>query len=77
MLEWTRFYWGIENGLHFRRDATLNEDAIQMSNVNQAQVTAVLNNFIIALANKMGFSSLASVRRHFDAHIASTLASAH
>ena len=77
MLEWTRFYWGIENGLHFRRDATLNEDAIQMSNVNQAQVTAVLNNFIIALANKMGFSNLASVQRHFDAHIASTLASPH
>lgn len=75
MLEWTRAYWGIENGLHFRRDTTLNEDAIQMSNPNQAQVTAVMNNFIVALANKMGFSNLASVRRHFDAYITMALAS--
>ena len=75
MLEWTRTYWGIENGLPFRRDTTLNEDAIRMSNPNQAQVTAVLNNFIVALANKMGFSNRASVRRHFDAFISLALAS--
>ncbi len=75
MLEWTRAHWGIENGLHFRRDTTLNEDAIRMSHPNQAQVTAVMNNFIVALANKMGFSNLASVRRHFDAYITMALAS--
>ena len=75
MLKWTRDYWWIENGLHFRRDTTLNEDAIRMSNPNQAQVTAVMNNFIVALANKMGFSNLASVRRHFDAYITMALAS--
>lgn len=66
---------GIENGLHYRRDKTLNEDAIRMSNCNQAQVIAVLNNFIVGLANKMGFSNLASVRRHFDAQLNLALAS--
>lgn len=75
MLEWTRDHWGIENGLHFRRDTTLHEDAIRMSNPNQAQVIAVLNNFVIALANKMGLSNLASVRRHFDASITMALVS--
>ena len=76
VLEWTRSHWGIENGLHFRRDTTLNEDDIHISNPNQAQVTAVLNNFIVALAYTIGFSNLASVRRHFDAYITMALASA-
>ena len=31
VLEWTRSHWGIENGLHFRRDTTLNEDNIPSS----------------------------------------------
>ena len=69
MLTWTRAYWGIENGLHYRRDATLREDAIRMSSRNQARVTATLNNFIIGLASKLRFSNLASARRHFNAQL--------
>ena len=69
MLDWTRVYWGIENGLHFRRDTTLREDATRMSSDNQAEVMATLNNFIIGLANKLRFSNLASARRHFDAQL--------
>jgi len=75
LLEWTRSYWGIENGLHYRRDTTLREDATRISDTNQAQVMAVLNNFIVALANKLGFSNLASARRHFDAQLNLGLAS--
>lgn len=67
ILEWTRNYWGIENGLHYRRDKTLHEDAIRMRDDKQAQAIAALNNFIVGLARKMGFSNLASARRHFDA----------
>lgn len=67
MLDWTRSYWGVENGLHYRRDKTLKEDATRMGDTNQAQVVAALNNFIVGLAAKMGFSNLASARRHFDA----------
>jgi predicted transposase YbfD/YdcC len=69
LLEWTQAYWGIENGLHYRRDKTLQEDETRMANVNQAQVIATLNNFIIGLATKLGFKNLASAQRHFDAEI--------
>ena len=69
VLKWTRSYWGIENGLHYRRDKTLREDSIRMSDDNQAEVMAVLNNFIVGLAGKLGFSNLASARRHFDAQL--------
>ncbi|MGH7927958.1 MAG: ISAs1 family transposase [Candidatus Binatia bacterium] len=69
LLEWTRAYWGIENGLHYRRDKTLAEDATRISNRQQAQVLAVLNNFIVGLAAKLGFSNLAAARRHFDAQL--------
>ena len=74
LLKWTRSYWGIENGLHYRRDTTLQEDAIRMSDTNQAQVTAVLNNFIVSLASKLRFSNLASARRHFNAQLNLSLA---
>ncbi len=74
LLGWIRSYWGIENGLHYRRDKTLREDAIRMSKSNQAQVTAVLNNFIVALASKLRLSNLASARRVFDAQINMALA---
>jgi uncharacterized protein YdaU (DUF1376 family) len=69
ILEWTRSYWGIENGLHYPRDKTLREDSIRMSNDKQAEVTAILNSFIVGLAKKLGFSNLASARRHFDAQL--------
>jgi predicted transposase YbfD/YdcC len=73
LLAWTRAYWGIENGLHYRRDTTLREDATRMSSETQAQVIATLNNFIIGLTNKLRFSNLASARRHFDAQLNLTL----
>ncbi len=74
LLEWTRSYWGIENGLHYRRDKTLREDATRMNDDNQAQVVAALNNFIVGLASKMGFSNLASARRHFNVQLNLALA---
>jgi hypothetical protein len=39
----------------------------------QAQVMAVLNNFIIGLARKLGFHNLASAQRCFDAAIGAEL----
>ena len=44
LLAWTRSYRGIENGLHYRRDKTLQEDDTRMSIAKQAQVMATLNN---------------------------------
>ncbi len=75
LLEWTRNHWGIENGLHYRRDVTLDEDGTRMSNDYLAEAMAVLNNFIIGLMSKLGFRNLASARRKFDAKFTLALSS--
>jgi predicted transposase YbfD/YdcC len=68
-LAWTRQHWGIENGLHYRRDVTLKEDATRMSNTHQASVLATLNNFVVALTRCLGFDNLAFARRFFHAKL--------
>lgn len=67
LLTWTRQHWGIENGLHYRRDVTLKEDATRMSDTHQGRVLATLNNFVIALAQCWGIDNLANARRSFQA----------
>jgi predicted transposase YbfD/YdcC len=69
LLEWTRHHWGIENGLHYRRDVTLKEDTTRMSSSPQANVVATINNFIVGLAGKLGFSNLSNMLRIADAKI--------
>jgi len=54
----------------------MREDATRMSDDNQAQVMATMNNFIIGLVNKLGFKNLANARRHFDAQLNLKLATA-
>ena len=73
ILQWTRQYWGIENGLHYRRDVTLREDATQISEPPLAKMMSAINNFVVALTQKLGYSNLASARRIFDARIAAQL----
>jgi predicted transposase YbfD/YdcC len=73
LLTWVRQYWGIENGLHYRRDATLREDATRFTNENMARAMSIFNNFIIGLTQKLGFSNLAKARRQFNASIARQL----
>lgn len=73
LLKWTRDYWGIENGLHYRRDVTLREDATRISQPRLARAIAAINNFIVALTQKLGYANLASARRIFNAKIAAQL----
>jgi predicted transposase YbfD/YdcC len=73
LLCWSRTYWGIENGLHYRRDVTLREDATRISHPALAQVIAAINNLVVAIAQKLGYSNLASARRFFNARIAAQL----
>lgn len=61
-------YWAIENGLHYRRDKTLKEDATRMSSPIRAQVMAILNNLVIGIVKLQGFDTLPSARRFFCAH---------
>jgi hypothetical protein len=37
LLQMTRSYWGVENGLHYRRDVTLLEDRTQMTKGKMGQ----------------------------------------
>jgi hypothetical protein len=68
LLELTRAYWGIENGLHYRRDVTLREDATRMKNTRMAQVWATINNLLIGLLPHLPFTDLPQARRFFAAH---------
>lgn len=67
LLDYIRNYWGIENGLHYRRDKTLQEDDTRMKHPLQAEAMAVLNNFIVGFSQQHGFDNLAEARRFFDA----------
>lgn len=74
MLELVRSEWGIENGLHYRRDVTFHEDKTRMTRKTLARSMAIINNLIIALLSKHGFSNHAQARRFFDAKPATALA---
>jgi predicted transposase YbfD/YdcC len=68
LLDLTRAYWGIENGLHYRRDVTLREDATRMKSEKAAQVWATLNNLLVGLLPRLPFNDLPQLRRHCAAH---------
>ena len=49
LLHMIRFYWGIENGLHYRRDVTLLEDHTRMTKGSMGQVMACINNLVLGI----------------------------
>lgn len=67
LLRLTRAYWGIENGLHYRRDVTLQEDATRLTVGNAGHNLAILNNLVVSLCLQAGFHNLAKARRLFAA----------
>ena len=68
LLELIRSHWGIENGLHYRRDKTLREDWCHLKQGQAPRAMAVINNLIVGLVLRLGWTNLAEARRHFDAH---------
>jgi len=75
LLKRIRSYWGIENGLHYRRDVTLCEDHTRMTKQNMARAMACINNLIIGLLiGKKKYRFLPSARRYYDAHPSEALA---
>jgi predicted transposase YbfD/YdcC len=73
LLALVRQYWGIENGLHYRRDVTLQEDATRLTVGNAGHNMAIFNNLVIGLAFQHGFHNLAKARRLFNAQPARAL----
>lgn len=67
LLRLVRGYWGIENGLHYRRDVTLHEDRTRLTLGQAGHVMAILNNVVIGLCLRNGQNNLAKSRRFFNA----------
>jgi predicted transposase YbfD/YdcC len=69
LLRFRREHWGIETGLHYRRDVTFKEDATRMTIGNTGKVMASINNLVIALIHQANFQNAAQARRWFAAHL--------
>jgi predicted transposase YbfD/YdcC len=65
LLRIARAEWGIENGLHYRRDVTLEEDACQLRRGRAPQTNAALNNLVVSLVLSSGATNLAAAQRAF------------
>lgn len=63
LLELTRGHWGIENGLHYRRDVTMGEDASRIRKGEAPEVMAALRNSILHLLSDVVAPSVASAIR--------------
>lgn len=74
LLSIRRAHWGIETGLHYRRDVTLQEDATRMTVGNTAKVMASINNLVLALLRQANFHNAAQARRWFAAHLSAAFA---
>jgi len=68
LLQVIRRHWGIENGLHYRRDETLREDRCHSKRGQAPRALAVIHNLIVGLTVRLGWTNLAAARRYFDAH---------
>jgi predicted transposase YbfD/YdcC len=73
LLNLRRAHWGIETGLHYRRDVTLKEDATRMTVGNTGKIMASINNLVLALIRQAGFYNSAQARRYFAAHLPRTV----
>jgi len=67
--EMVRSYWGIENGLHYRRDVTLREDETRFTKDSAAHIMCIINNIILGLIAKSGYQFVPSARRYFAANL--------
>jgi predicted transposase YbfD/YdcC len=69
LLQKIRSYWGIESGLHYRRDVTLREDYTRMTQGHMGQAMACLNNLLLGiLLSKKKYRTIPTARRYFNAH---------
>ena len=67
LLSFSRQYWGIENGLHYRRDVTFKEDSFRLGVGHAARVMAILTTLVLGLILKHGFLNVPDARRKYCA----------
>lgn len=69
LLDVVRGHWHIENGLHYRRDVSLHEDASQVRMGYAPHILACLNNAVCGMAARHGQHNLAALQRSINAAI--------
>jgi predicted transposase YbfD/YdcC len=69
LLQATRQHWGIETGLHGRRDGLFREDAMRTRAGQAPHVMATLNNLALSLLGRMGITNVAEAQRALNYHI--------
>jgi predicted transposase YbfD/YdcC len=62
LLALARGHWGIENGLHYKRDVTLGEDGSRVRREGAPQVMAALRNSVVHLLDNTTDSLAAAMR---------------
>jgi hypothetical protein len=62
LLALTRGHWGMENGLHYKRDVTLGEDASRVRRGAASQVMAALRNTVVHLLDATADNLAAALR---------------
>jgi len=65
LLAWNRGHWQVENGNHYRRDATMGEDASRARSGHAPANNATLNNIALAVVFHSGFRYLPEAQLHF------------
>ena len=65
LLAWNRGHWQVENGNHFRRDASMGEDAARFRAGHAPANNATLNNIALAVVFHNGFRYLPEANRHY------------
>ena len=73
LLHIVREHWGIENGLHYRRDQTMDEDYCVTGSDDAARVMATLNNMVLNIVGHPP-QGLAALRRVYGAYPARAVA---
>lgn len=68
LLRLIRGHWRIENGLHYVRDVTFQEDRSHIRTGHAPQILAALRNLVITLIHRQGSSQIAVTRRWFAFH---------
>lgn len=69
LLNVVRGHWQIENGLHYRRDVSLDEDASLARMGHAPHVLATLNNVVCGLTGRAGITNLAALQRSLAAAV--------
>lgn len=69
LLKTIRGHWTVENGLHWVRDVTFDEDRSQIRTKNGPRMMASLRNLAISLLRLAGTCTIAKATRWCDRHL--------